>query len=164
MYSKQVYHSPIGELSLVASDKGLRGIWFQGQAYFEKGIEVPINSHSHPILEETSRLLDIYFSGQAVSFSSIPLDIQGTVFQKKVWNVLKGIPYGQTTTYGKLAKQLGILSAQAIGGAVGKNPFSILIPCHRVLGAKGQLTGYAGGLEKKIWLLQHEHSNFEVKQ
>ncbi|HFI0639916.1 TPA: methylated-DNA--[protein]-cysteine S-methyltransferase [Streptococcus suis] len=164
MYLKTIYQSPLGPMSLVASDRGLRGAWFEDQKYFERGLaEEPVLG-SHPILDQTSLLLDAYFSGRFVDFSSLTLEAIGTEFQEKVWTLLKEIPHGQTTSYGKLAQQLGVCSGQAVGGAVGRNPYSVIVPCHRVLNQKGQLTGYAGGLDKKIWLLQHENPYFEVKQ
>ncbi|MFM0598721.1 methylated-DNA--[protein]-cysteine S-methyltransferase [Streptococcus suis] len=164
MLYKQIYHSPLGAMSLVATDKGLRGAWFEGQKYFERGLREEPVLGSHPILDQTSLLLDAYFSGEEVDFSTLPLETIGTDFQEKVWALLKEIPHGQTTSYGQLAQQLGLRSGQAVGGAVGRNPYSIIVPCHRVLNQKGQLTGYAGGLDKKIWLLQHENPQFEVKK
>ncbi|MGQ7366749.1 methylated-DNA--[protein]-cysteine S-methyltransferase [Streptococcus suis] len=164
MYVKNIYQSPLGAMSLVAGDKGLRGAWFEGQKYFEAGLNEEVVLGSHPLLDQTRLLLDAYFSGEQVDFSDLPLEPVGTDFQEKVWALLKEIPHGQTTSYGQLAQQLGLRSSQAVGGAVGRNPFSIIVPCHRVLNQKGQLTGYAGGLDKKIWLLQHEHPHFEVKK
>ncbi|MDW8705170.1 methylated-DNA--[protein]-cysteine S-methyltransferase [Streptococcus suis] len=164
MLYKKIYHSPLGPMSLVASDRGLRGAWFEGQKYFERGLAEPTLLGSHPILDQTSLLLDAYFSGQNVDFSSLTLEAIGTEFQEKVWALLKEIPHGQMTSYGQLAQQLGLQSGQAIGGAVGRNPYSVIVPCHRVLNQKGQLTGYAGGLDKKSWLLQHENPQFEVKK
>ncbi|HEM6338466.1 TPA: methylated-DNA--[protein]-cysteine S-methyltransferase [Streptococcus suis] len=164
MYVKTIYQSPLGAMSLVAGDKGLRGAWFEGQKYFEAFLNEEVVLGSHPILNSTRLLLDAYFSGEQVDFSDLPLEPVGTDFQEKVWRLLKEIPHGQTTSYGHLARQLGQRSGQAIGGAVGRNPYSIIVPCHRVLNQKGQLTGYAGGLDKKIWLLQHENPYFEVKQ
>ncbi|HFI0563841.1 TPA: methylated-DNA--[protein]-cysteine S-methyltransferase [Streptococcus suis] len=164
MYVKTIYQSPLGAMSLVAGDKGLRGAWFEGQKYFEAGLNEEVVLGSHPLLDQTRLLLDAYFSGQEVDFTALQLDAIGTDFQEKVWTLLKEIPHGQTTSYGQLARQLGQRSGQAIGGAVGRNPYSIIVPCHRVLNQKGQLTGYAGGLDKKIWLLQHENPYFEVKQ
>ncbi|MWV56390.1 methylated-DNA--[protein]-cysteine S-methyltransferase [Streptococcus sp. zg-70] len=158
MYYKCLYSSPLGELSIIATDKGLRGIWFENQQYFERGItEKPIMIE-HPVLRQAVSLLDDYFAGRTVDVSTLALDVPATPFQKNVWQVLQEIPGGQTMTYGQIAKRLGIASGQAVGGAVGKNPVAILIPCHRVVGSKGQLTGYAAGLEKKIWLLTHESS------
>lgn len=164
MYVKTIYQSPLGAMSLVAGDKGLRGAWFEDQKYFERGLTEELVLGSHPILDQTSLLLDAYFSGQEVDFTALQLDAIGTDFQEKVWALLKEIPHGQTTSYGQLSRQLGQRSGQAIGGAVGRNPYSIIVPCHRVLNQKGQLTGYAGGLDKKIWLLQHENPHFEVKK
>ncbi|MGO0052745.1 methylated-DNA--[protein]-cysteine S-methyltransferase [Streptococcus suis] len=164
MYVKTIYQSPLGPMSLVASDRGLRGAWFEDQKYFERGLNEKAILAPHHILDQTSLLLDAYFSGQDVDFTSLPLEAIGTEFQEKVWALLKEIPHGQTTSYGQLAQQLDIRSGQAVGGAVGRNPYSIIVPCHRVLNQKGQLTGYAGGLDKKIWLLQHENPRFEVKK
>ncbi|HEL2401420.1 TPA: methylated-DNA--[protein]-cysteine S-methyltransferase [Streptococcus suis] len=151
-------------MSLVTSDRGLRGTWFEEQKYFERGLDEKPVLGSHPILNSTRLLLDAYFSGEQVDFSDLPLEPVGTDFQEKVWALLKEIPHGQTTSYGQLARQLGLGSGQAVGGAIGRNPYSIIVPCHRVLNQKGQLTGYAGGLDKKIWLLQHENPHFEVKK
>ncbi|MGC4386002.1 methylated-DNA--[protein]-cysteine S-methyltransferase [Streptococcus suis] len=164
MYVKTIYHSPLGPMSLVTSDKGLRGAWFEDQKFFERGLNEKAILAPHPILDQTSLLLDAYFSGQDVDFTGLPLEAIGTEFQEKVWALLKEIPYGQTTSYGQLAQQLGLRSGQAVGGAVGRNPYSVIVPCHRVLNQKGQLIGYAGGLDKKIWLLQHENPRFEVKK
>lgn len=160
MLNKMIYRSPLGDLSLIASQDGLRGIWFLGQKYFERGINQEVRLGTGPILEMASDLLDLYFAGQAPDLTNLPLDWQGTDFQKRVWQALLLIPFGQTTTYGNLAQLVGVNSGQAIGGAVGRNPISILVPCHRVLSRTGQLTGYAGGLEKKIWLLEHEKADF----
>ncbi|HEP1802646.1 TPA: methylated-DNA--[protein]-cysteine S-methyltransferase [Streptococcus suis] len=164
MYVKTIYHSPLGPMSLVTSDRGLRGAWFEDQKFFERGLNEKAILAPHPILNQTRLLLDAYFSGQDVDFTSLPLEAIGTEFQEKVWALLKEIPHGQTTSYGQLAQQLGFRSGQAVGGAVGRNPYSVIVPCHRVLNQKGQLTGYAGGLDKKIWLLQHENPRFEVKK
>lgn len=163
MYVKTIYQSPLGAMCLVAGDKGLRGAWFEDQKYFEAGLNEEVVLGSHPLLDQTRLLLDAYFSGEQVDFSDLPLEPVGTDFQEKVWALLKEIPHGQTTSYGQLARQLGLGSGQAVGGAIGRNPYSIIVPCHRVLNQKGQLTGYAGGLDKKIWLLQHENPYFEVK-
>ena len=157
MLYKKIYQSPLGPMSLVASEKGLRGAWFEGQKYFERGLEEEPVLADHVHLERARHLLDQYFAGQAVDLAQLQLDLIGTDFQQRVWACLLAIPAGQTTTYGHLARQLQVCSSQAVGGAVGRNPISILVPCHRVLNQKGQLTGYAGGLDKKIWLLQHEN-------
>ena len=162
-YAKMLYSSPIGFLSLVADDHYLYGIWFQGQSNFERGLVE--NSFeivkSHPILDQVISYLDAYFEGRVQDLSQLPLSPVGTDFEKRIWTYLQAIPYGQTVTYGQIAKDLRVASAQAIGGAVGRNPWSILVPCHRVLGSGKRLTGYASGVEKKAWLLQHEGVAFQ---
>lgn len=141
---------------LLADDEGLLGAWFVGQKYTLRGFEaMDIAEQPSPILTAAQVWLDAYFAGRK-SQSGPPLSPQGTAFQKKVWTLLTRVPSGQTITYGQIAAQLACKSAQAVGGAVGKNPLSIFIPCHRVLGSQGQLTGYAGGLERKCWLLDYE--------
>ena len=164
MLYKQIYKSPLGSISLIASDKGLIGAWFEGQKHYEKGVTEEVSVTSHHVLEQACDLLTSYFSGENPDFSPLPLDLRGTAFQLKVWKILQEIPAGQTTTYGQISEELGIQSGQAIGGTVGRNPLSIIIPCHRVLSGDGKLTGYAGGLDRKIWLLQHEIPGFEVKK
>ncbi|KXT76285.1 methylated-DNA--[protein]-cysteine S-methyltransferase [Streptococcus sp. DD12] len=157
MLYHQSYDSPLGAMSLLATDKGLCGLYFQGQAYFEKGFETSERREvSRPVLEETVAWLSAYFSGENPSTADLVLDLHGTPFQLRVWQALRAIPYGQVTTYGDLAKDLQCRSAQAIGGAVGRNPIALIVPCHRVLGAKGQLTGYASGLQVKEALLRRE--------
>ena len=151
------FHSPLGVIHLCSDGTHLTAVTFAGQKYEEKHIPTDAVSGSCPVLEETKDWLSLYFSGKAPDFLP-PLKPRGTPFQLKVWELLLQIPYGKTCTYGDLAKQLGCKSAQAVGGAVGKNPISILIPCHRVMGADGKLTGYAGGIEKKEFLLHLEKS------
>ena len=163
-YYKMIYHSPLGPLSLVADESGLRGAWFVGQKYFERGLSGQVIEASNPFLEQTVQLLDAYFASQDVDFSSLTLADVGTDFQKRVWTYLSQIPKGQTVTYGQIARDLDVASAQAVGGAVGRNPFSVIIPCHRVLGSQGQMTGYAGGLDKKLWLLNHEATEIDRKK
>lgn len=154
-----IYDSPIGPLLLTAGEDGLTGLRF-GRVPPESALP----RLDHPILLKTAQWLDAYFRGEA-SPPDFPLSPQGTAFQKSVWEILLTIPYGKTRTYGDIAKEMAAyweketMSAQAVGGAVGRNPISILIPCHRVVGGKGQLTGYAGGMDKKIWLLRHEGRN-----
>ena len=162
-YAKMLYPSPIGTLSLVADEQYLYGIWVQDQIHFERGL---VAEHievvaSHPILDQIVSRLDVYFDGQAQDLSKLPLAPIGTDFEKRVWTYLQSIPYRQTVTYGQIAQDLQVPSAQAIGGAVGRNPWSILVPCHRVLGAGKRLTGYAAGVEKKAWLLEHEGADFQ---
>lgn len=149
------YDSPVGKLLLTCEEDGLTGIWMTKQMPSDQ------KSQDHPILNKTRQWLDGYFQGEE-QVAEIPLSPKGTAFQRQVWQILLTIPYGGTRSYGSIAREMACrcgkenMSAQAVGQAVGKNPISILIPCHRVVGAKGQLTGYAGGLDKKIWLLQHE--------
>ena len=153
--------SPLGGIVLAADELGLTGLWFTGAKYFGAGL--PASKAETPILAETRRWLDIYFAGQCPAVLP-PLHPSGSPFRRAVWDILLTIPYGETTTYGRIAQQLAAqrglahLSAQAVGGAVGHNPISILIPCHRVIGANGSLTGYAGGMEKKRALLELEHA------
>lgn len=161
MLYKQYYTSPIGEMVIVVSPKGLIGIWFVGQKYFADELVAKASLAPHPYLTETITQLECYFKGELPDLSQLPLDLQGTDFQQRVWQVLRSISFGQSTTYGEISQQLEIKSAQAVGGAVGHNPVSILIPCHRVLARDGSLTGYAGGIDKKIWLLNHEKINFK---
>ncbi|WP_295498683.1 methylated-DNA--[protein]-cysteine S-methyltransferase [uncultured Streptococcus sp.] len=162
-YAKMLYSSPIGFLSLVADDHYLYGIWFQGQSNFERGlVEDSLEEvKSHAILDQVIFYLDAYFKGEIQDLFQLSLAPIGTEFEKRVWTYLQDIPYGQTVTYGQIAQELQVLSAQAIGGAVGRNPWSILVPCHRVLGKGNRLTGYAAGVEKKAWLLAHEGIHFQ---
>ena len=155
------YASMLGKILLAADDIGLTGVWFEGQKYFPLHLDKESQEKEIPLFQKAKQWLDIYFSGKDPGFP-VPLHFTGTDFQKEVWEILCTIPYGQTTTYGQIAKQLaqkrGLshMSAQAVGGAVGHNEISILVPCHRVVGTNGSLTGYAGGLEKKIQLLRLE--------
>lgn len=149
------YASPLGPILLAADETGLTGLWFEGQKYFPSFLGVDYQEKETPVLTETVRWLDVYFSGKDPGFLP-PLHPQGSPFRQTVWNILLTIPRGQTMTYGEIARRLGVRSAQAVGGAVGHNPISILIPCHRVVGSDGSLTGYAGGVERKARLLQLE--------
>ena len=157
------YHSPLGTILLAADDTGLTGLWFEGQKYFAQGLDKETEEKEFSVFQATRRWLDVYFSGQAPDFQ-VPLHFQGTAFQKEVWEILLSIPYGETTTYGTIAKQLAAkrgllhLSAQAVGSAVGHNKISIIVPCHRVIGADGSLTGYAGGIWRKEKLLALEQA------
>ena len=147
--------SPIGPLALASDGKSLTGLWMEDQKYFAAGLEQNAEENAAlPIFQETAAWLECYFSRKPLP--SLPeLAPQGTPFRQSVWKRLKEIPYGETCTYGDLAAALGS-SPRAIGGAVGHNPISILIPCHRVVGADGSLTGYAGGVGKKRFLLELE--------
>lgn len=157
------YDSPFGEILIAADDKGLTGLWFIGQKYFADTLEDENEEKETPVLSDAAHWLDIYFSGEEPDFTP-SLNPHGTDFRMAVWRALLEIPYGQTTTYGMLAKKtasrLGLdsMSAQAVGGAVGHNPISIIIPCHRVLGSDGSLTGYAGGIDRKKALLTLEQT------
>lgn len=156
------YASPLGTLLLAEKDGGLIGLWIEGQKYFPAHREGWVENPDTPALLAAARWLDAYFAGQAPLASTLPLCPEGSAFRQAVWKLLCDIPYGQVTTYGRLAQTLAAqrgvphLSAQAVGGAVGHNPLSILIPCHRVVGADGSLTGYAGGMERKKALLTLE--------
>ena len=149
------YESPLGSLLLAADQTGLTGLWFGGQKYFPSFSDGDFFENETPVLTEAKHWLSLYFSGKEPDF--LPsLHPQGSSFRQAVWNVLLTIPRGQTMTYGEIARRLNVRSAQAVGGAVGHNPISILIPCHRVVGSDGSLTGYAGGLARKEWLLHLE--------
>lgn len=161
-YTSQ-YHSPIGEILLAADDTGLTGLWFAGQKYFARGLDSGHETRETAVLADAKRWLDIYFSGREPDFTP-PLHAAGTAFQNEVWAILRTIPYGQTVTYGEIAARIAArrglahMSAQAVGGAVGHNAVSIIVPCHRVVGSDGSLTGYAGGLDRKIALLRLERA------
>lgn len=166
------YASPLGNILLAADDLGLTGLWFEGQKYFALHLDKTCEEKELPLFKDAKKWLDIYFSGKNPDFK-VPLHLHGTDFQKEVWNILFEIPYGQTMTYGEIARQIASkrgrnsMSAQAVGGAVGHNPISIIVPCHRVVGTKGSLTGYAGGIDKKIALLTLENialQNFFIPQ
>lgn len=156
------YHSPLGEILIAADEIGLTGLWFEGQKYFAPLISKETEQRETEIITMTKRWLDVYFSSKKPEFE-VPLHFIGTDFQKEVWRILCEIPYGQTTTYGQLAAALaskrGVpkMSAQAVGGAVGRNRISVIVPCHRVIGSNGSLTGYAGGIDRKIALLRLEN-------
>jgi methylated-DNA-[protein]-cysteine S-methyltransferase len=155
------YHTthatPVGELTLVASDQGLRAILWPRLSPARAGIHPRPQRHpQHPILVQTAAQLDEYFAGLRTSFD-IRLDLQGTRFQLAAWSSLADIPFGTTTSYGRQAAALGIpTAARALGAATGANPVCIVLPCHRVIGADGSLTGFGGGLPAKRWLLDHE--------
>ena len=159
----QYYTSPLGTLLLSADEIGLTGVWFEGAKYYAANLSAEHMERETPVLRETKEWLDIYFTGKDPGFLP-PLHPAGSAFQKSVWELLLKIPYGQTETYGSIARQLarklGVnrMSSQAVGGAVGHNPISLLIPCHRVVGADGSLTGYAGGIGRKVKLLELEQT------
>lgn len=158
------FQSPLGEILLAADEIGLTGLWFVGAKYFAKSLNSEHEKEKKTtVIREAEHWLTCYFSGKNPDFMP-SLHLVGTPFQESVWKILLNIPYGEVTTYGKIAKILqestGIaVSAQAVGGAVGRNPISILVPCHRVVGSSGSLTGYAGGIDKKRALLELEGTN-----
>ena len=160
------YDSPLGKILLAADEEGMTGVWFEAQKYFAAKLPPEHEEGAMPVLGDACRWLDVYFSGREPDFTP-KLHLIGSDFRQAVWALLLQIPYGQTTTYGALAKQLAEkqgrlrMSAQAVGGAVGHNRIAILIPCHRVVGTNGSLTGYAGGIDKKEKLLRMEHVNME---
>ena len=153
--------SPLGNILLAADEVGLTGLWFEGQKNYARTLSPESGERDLPVFQQAKHWLEVYFAGKESAFS-VPLHPIGTAFQQRVWDFLRTIPYGNTATYGEIAKRLAAenglahLSAQAVGGAVGRNPISILIPCHRVIGADGSLTGYAGGIERKRALLMLE--------
>ena len=160
----QHYSSPLGGILLAADEIGLTGSWFDGEKYFAGNLPAEHAERQTPILAEAARWLDIYFTGKEPGFTP-PLHPIGSPFRQAVWEILLQIPYGQTTTYGEIARQLaekqGLekMSAQAVGGAVGHNEISVIIPCHRVVGTSGSLKGYAGGIDKKVKLLELERAD-----
>ena len=164
MVSTCHYDSPLGGILLAADEIGLTGLWFDGEKYFADHLPAGHAEQETPMLAETKRWLDVYFTGKEPDFTP-PLHPIGSAFRRLVWELLLQIPYGKTTTYGAIARQLaekqGLphMSAQAVGGAVGHNEISIIIPCHRVVGTNGSLTGYAGGIDKKMKLLELEHAD-----
>lgn len=160
------YRSPVGPLTLVSTQTHIIGLWFDGQKYFQSTLtEKPQPCGSLPVLLQAALWLDRYFSGERPSPSELPLAPAGSAFRQFIWRELCLIPYGKVVTYGHLAELAAqafhkkSMSAQAVGGAVGHNPISIIIPCHRIVGANGSLTGYAGGIDKKIRLLELEGVN-----
>ncbi len=152
------FESPLGPMTLAASASGLAGIWFDGQKHMPDCSAWPVQA-DHPVLLQAQAQLREYFGGQRSHFD-LPLDLsRGTLFQQQVWQGLLDISCGTTTSYGALGKRIGRPAAvRAVGAAVGRNPISIIVPCHRVVGADGSLTGYAGGLPRKVALLQIEQA------
>lgn len=162
------YSSPLGNILLAADEIGLTGLWFEGQKYFALRLDKEHEEREIPMLNTAKRWLDEYFAGKEPDFS-VPLHLTGTDFQKDVWEILGTIPYGHTMTYGEIAKCMAAkkgvshMSAQAVGGAVGHNPVSVIVPCHRVVGVNGSLTGYAGGIDRKEKLLALEKAGMKVQ-
>lgn len=163
VYYGKHYDSPLGDILLAADEKRLTGLWIAEQK--DRAQTMPENmnfSEENPVLEAAADWLDAYFAGKQPDPLALVLAPQGSAFRKTVWKRLLEIPCGETVTYGEVARDVAarmgraMMSAQAVGGAVGHNPISIIIPCHRVVGTGGSLTGYAGGIQKKVWLLTHE--------
>ena len=165
LYSSR-YFSPVGPLTIVGDELHIVGLWLDGQKYFQSTLtEQPHPNNEHPVLLQAASWLDRYFAGQKPEPAELPLAPSGSAFRQFIWQELCRIPYGRLVTYGHLAALAARafrktnMSAQAVGGAVGHNPISIIIPCHRVVGSTGSLNGYAGGIEKKIHLLKFEGVN-----
>jgi len=163
MFYSTHYSSPVGSLLLASDDNNLVGLWIEGQKYYGGTVAKEITEQDDlPVFTAAKYWLDKYFAGQKPAISDLLLAPIGGEFRKAVWEILYEIPYGKCMTYGDIAKIMAArmnktrMSSQAVGGAVGHNPISIIIPCHRVVGANGSLTGYAGGIRKKIMLLEHE--------
>lgn len=158
------YESPLGRITLASENNALTGLWFQGQRYYGNNLPGQYEMGEAPVFDDARRWLDIYFSGGIPEFTPA-LQYGSTPFRRLVCDVMLSIPYGQTMTYGEIARIVAErcgrpkMSAQAVGGAVGHNPISLIIPCHRVVGTNGSLTGYAGGMEKKISLLKLEKAD-----
>ena len=163
MYYSTTCPSPVGVITLASDGEKLAGLWLEGQKYFGSTIRGEMTERNEiPVFAVAKEWLDRYFAGEKPAASELPLRPMGSAFRQDVWQVLRGIPYGTVTTYGEIAKRIAAknnresMSGQAVGGAVGHNPISIIIPCHRVVGTSGSLTGYAGGIGKKIQLLERE--------
>ena len=164
LVAQAIIDSPVGPLTALATAKGIAGLWFDAQQHHPGDLNAPVDA-KNPHIVAMQRWLDAYWSMRNPSPRDVTLDLHGTLFQRAVWQALLGIPLGHTRTYGEIAAQVGQgavprdsrgTAPRAVGTAVGRNPVSILVPCHRVIGANGSLTGYAGGLPRKEKLLQHE--------
>ena len=168
MLYKSSYLSPVGELLIVTNEDSIIGLWIENQKYFPKEFkEEVIENDNITIMVETKKWLDSYFLGKNPDISRLKLMPEGSDFRQIVWKLLCKIPYGETITYGEIAEKVSkimnikSMSSQAVGGAVGHNPISIIVPCHRVVGKDGSLTGYAGGIDRKIKLLKLEGVDIE---
>ncbi len=160
------YDSPLGGITLASDGTALTGLWFDGQKYYAASLDPEHEIQTLPVFEETVRWLDVYFGGKDPGVTP-PLVMKTTAFRRAVWEVLLSIPYGQTRSYGEIAETIAAregrrVSARAVGGAVGHNAISLIIPCHRVVGSDGSLTGYAGGIGKKRWLLEMEKAGLSA--
>lgn len=168
MLYKTMYSSPVGEITLGSDGQNIIGLWIAGQKYFCDGVTAPMQTNDNlPVLVHARNWLDRYFAGLRPEISDLPLAPRGGEFRQMVWKILCEIPYGQVRTYGDIARRvasirgLKSMSPQAVGGAIGHNPISIIIPCHRVIGTSGSITGYAAGIETKIKLLEREGVNLD---
>lgn len=166
MQFKTYFDSPVGKLLISSDGEYLTGLWIEKQKYYAKGLAQDAQRRDElEIFQQVKAGLSAYFAGEESDLCKLPLRLCGSSFQQKVWNILREIPYGKTMTYAEIAKRVAkmearpSMSAQAIGGAVGRNPISIVIPCHRVVGSNGSLTGYAGGIDTKIRLLELEQTD-----
>ena len=163
MYYSTNYLSPVGTITLACDGNNLIGLWNEAQKYHGNTIfKQMVERDDIPVFDATKKWLDNYFAGKKPAISQLPLSPVGSEFRQNVWSILCEIPYGEVITYGDIAKKMALkmnkknMSSQAVGGAVGHNPISIIIPCHRVIGSNGSLTGYAGGINTKIKLLELE--------
>ncbi len=163
MFYSTSYASPLGPLTLASDGERIVGLWNEGQKYFAATVKGSVEEKPDlPVFALAKKWLDAYFAGKKPAISALPLAPQGSEFRQAVWGILCEIPYGQCVTYGDIAKKMAArtgkksMSSQAVGGAVGHNPISIIIPCHRVVSSNNSLTGYAGGIDKKVKLLRHE--------
>ncbi|GAA5108118.1 methylated-DNA--[protein]-cysteine S-methyltransferase [Orbus sasakiae] len=163
MFYSSTYSSPIGLITLMSKNNQLIGLWLENEKYFANSVDTIVTPHDNlAVFNLTKTWLDNYFLAKNPTINRLPLAPTGSPFRQHVWHILNQIPYGELTTYGDVAKKVALLmnrktmSSQAVGGAVGHNPISIIIPCHRVVGSNGSLTGYAGGIDKKIKLLELE--------
>ena len=163
MYYSSAYQSPVGLLTLATDGDNLIGLWIEGQKYHGNTLSAAMTKKDNmPVFETAKKWLDKYFAGKSPGIAELPLAPKGSDFRREVWDILCGIPYGKVITYGDVAKKIAMSRnerntySRAVGGAVGHNPISIIIPCHRVIGSNGSLTGYAGGIDIKIKLLELE--------
>ncbi|MDR1774970.1 MAG: methylated-DNA--[protein]-cysteine S-methyltransferase [Actinomycetes bacterium] len=156
---QSTYESPLGAMTLASDGQHLRGLWFVGQKHYPRdALTAAARCDDVPVFQHVVAWLDDYFAGRNPTTRGIALAASGTAFQRAVWDCLSAIPYGTTTTYGAIARAVGCGSPRAVGVAIGRNPLSIIVPCHRVIAADGSLTGYAGGLARKRSLLQREQT------
>lgn len=168
MYYYYVYNSPVGKLTIASNEKSIVGLWLDKQKYYMNVLEgKEYQEKEIEVIKLAKKWLDRYFNNEKPAIDELPIEFIGNAFEKQIWKILTEIPYGKVVTYGEIAKQIikqnviKAMSAQAVGGAVGRNPISIIVPCHRVVGANGSLTGYAGGVIIKAKLLELENNYWE---